>query len=69
MFAPPQQQDTFSWNNPDLFGAGSGVVALAPDAGYSFGMPSWRLRPWYQQVVMTVIPDLAWLTYFVLFVT
>jgi hypothetical protein len=39
VFAPPQQQDTFSWNNPDPFGAGSGAVALAPDAGYSFGMP------------------------------
>ncbi len=40
VFAPPQQQDaSFSWNNPDPFGAGSGAVALAPDAGYSFGMP------------------------------
>lgn len=38
-FAPPQQQDTFSWNNPDPFGAGAAAVALAPDAGYSFGMP------------------------------
>ena len=39
VFAPQQQQDTFSWNNPDPFGAGSGAVAVAPDAGYSFGMP------------------------------
>jgi hypothetical protein len=39
MFAPTHQQDAFSWNNPDPFGANSGAVALAPDAGYSFGMP------------------------------
>lgn len=38
VFAPPQQ-DTFSWTNPDPFGAGAGAVAIAPDAGYSFGMP------------------------------
>lgn len=34
-----QQQDAFAWNNPDPFGAGTAAVALAPDAGYSFGMP------------------------------
>ena len=34
-----QQQDAFAWNNPDPFGAGATAVALAPDAGYSFGMP------------------------------
>jgi hypothetical protein len=28
-----------SWNNPDTFGADSGAVALAPDAGYMFGVP------------------------------
>jgi hypothetical protein len=39
VFAPPQQQDAVLWNNPDPFGAGAGAVALAPDAGYSFGMP------------------------------
>ncbi|KAI9510108.1 hypothetical protein F5148DRAFT_639427 [Russula earlei] len=43
VFAPPQQHDAFSWNNPDPFGAGAGAgtspVAVAPDAGYSFGMP------------------------------
>ena len=39
MFAPPQQHDAVLWNNPDPFGAGAGAVALAPDAGYSFGMP------------------------------
>ncbi|KAI0293350.1 hypothetical protein B0F90DRAFT_1763023 [Multifurca ochricompacta] len=40
MFGPTQQQqDAFSWNNPDPFGAGTGAVALAPDAGYSFGLP------------------------------
>jgi len=39
VFAAPQQQDAFLWNNPDPFGAGAGAVAVAPDAGYSFGMP------------------------------
>ena len=39
MFAPAHQQDPFSWTNPDPFGAGAGAVALAPDAGYSFGLP------------------------------
>jgi hypothetical protein len=39
VFALPQQQDAFAWNNPDPFGAGAGAVAIAPDAGYSFGMP------------------------------
>jgi hypothetical protein len=34
-----QQQDAFTWNNPDPFGAGTAAVALAPDAGYTFGMP------------------------------
>jgi len=38
VFAPPQQ-DAFSWNNPDPFGAAASPVAVAPDAGYSFGMP------------------------------
>jgi hypothetical protein len=39
MFTPAHQQDAFSWNNPDPFGAGAGAVAIAPDAGYTFGMP------------------------------
>ncbi|KAH9993160.1 hypothetical protein BJV77DRAFT_372116 [Russula vinacea] len=34
-----QQQDEVLWSNPDPFGTGAGAVALAPDAGYSFGMP------------------------------
>jgi hypothetical protein len=34
-----QHQDAFAWTNPDPFGAGPAAVALAPDAGYSFGMP------------------------------
>ncbi len=34
-----QQEDAFAWNNPDPFGAGSAAVGIAPDAGYSFGMP------------------------------
>jgi len=38
VFAPPQQ-DAFSWNNPDPFGAAASPVGVAPDAGYSFGMP------------------------------
>jgi hypothetical protein len=34
-----QQQDAFAWNNPDPFGAGTAAVALAPEAGFTFGMP------------------------------
>ncbi|KAI0280996.1 hypothetical protein BGY98DRAFT_270049 [Russula aff. rugulosa BPL654] len=40
VFCPPQQQGAFTWNNSDPFGAALlGAVALAPNAGYSFGMP------------------------------
>ena len=39
VFAPRQQQDTFSRIYPDPFSAVSSPVALAPDEGCLFGMP------------------------------